>query len=59
VGWRGPKRTTIEYGDLTACNILMLVFGETSVSPLQRDFVEFAYPLQTKKRGFRGFSQKH
>uniref|UniRef100_U5EMA1 Putative zn2+-dependent endopeptidase insulinase superfamily n=1 Tax=Corethrella appendiculata TaxID=1370023 RepID=U5EMA1_9DIPT len=43
VGWRGPKCTT-EHSTLTACAVLLRYLSDTSVSPIQRDFIEIPDP---------------
>lgn len=47
IGWRGPKCTT-ENLKLTACSVLMRYLSDTSVSPLQREFVEIADPFASQ-----------
>lgn len=44
VGWRGPQSAT-EQTTLTACSVLLRYLTNTSISPLQRDFVEVDDPL--------------
>lgn len=50
VGWRGPK-CTIENQKLTACNVLLRYLSDTSVSPLQREFIEIADPYASQISG--------
>lgn len=47
IGWRGPKCTT-ENLKLTSCSVLMRYLSDTSVSPLQREFVEVSDPLASQ-----------
>lgn len=47
VAWRGPKATN-EYEELTACSVLLRYLSDTSVSPLQREFVEIEHPYASK-----------
>lgn len=47
VAWRGPKATT-EYNVLTACSVLLRYLTDTSVSPLQREFVEIENPFASR-----------
>ncbi|KXJ72958.1 hypothetical protein RP20_CCG016849 [Aedes albopictus] len=47
VAWRGPKATT-EYEELTACSVLLRYLSDTSVSPLQREFVEIEDPYASR-----------
>lgn len=47
VGWRGPKCTT-ENLKLTSCSVLMRYLSDTSVSPLQREFVEIPDPYASQ-----------
>lgn len=47
IGWRGPKCTT-ENLKLTSCSVLMRYLSDTSVSPLQREFVEVPDPLASQ-----------
>lgn len=44
VGWRGPQSAS-EQTTLTACSVLLRYLTNTSISPLQRDFVEVDDPL--------------
>ena len=44
VGWRGPS-TVNEFYDLTGCTLLLKYLTDTSVSPLQQEFVEIDDPL--------------
>lgn len=44
IGWRGPKCTT-ENLKLTSCSMLMRYLSDTSVSPLQREFIEIPDPF--------------
>lgn len=43
VGWRGPLCTTDNF-TLTACSVLLRYLSDTSISPLQREFVEIPDP---------------
>ncbi|XP_037047629.1 uncharacterized protein C05D11.1-like [Bradysia coprophila] len=47
IGWRGPKCTT-ENLKLTSCSVLMRYLSDTSVSPLQREFVEIPDPFASQ-----------
>ncbi|XP_058458892.1 uncharacterized protein C05D11.1-like [Malaya genurostris] len=47
VAWRGPKATS-EYTELTACSVLLRYLSDTSVSPLQREFVETKDPYASR-----------
>lgn len=47
VAWRGPKATT-QYEELTACSVLLRYLSDTSVSPLQREFVEIEDPYASR-----------
>ncbi|EAT39319.1 AAEL008862-PA [Aedes aegypti] len=47
VAWRGPKATS-EYEELTACSVLLRYLSDTSVSPLQREFVEIEDPFASR-----------
>lgn len=47
VAWRGPKATN-EYEELTACSVLLRYLSDTSVSPLQREFVEIENPFASR-----------
>lgn len=47
IGWRGPKCTT-ENLKLTSCSVLMRYLSDTSVSPLQREFVEVPDPYASQ-----------
>ncbi|KAG4066708.1 hypothetical protein HA402_007344 [Bradysia odoriphaga] len=47
IGWRGPKCTT-ENLKLTSCSVLMRYLSDTSVSPLQREFVEVPDPFASQ-----------
>ncbi|XP_055593217.1 uncharacterized protein C05D11.1-like [Uranotaenia lowii] len=47
VAWRGPKATT-EYDELTSCSVLLRYLSDTSVSPLQREFVETDDPYASR-----------
>lgn len=47
IGWRGPKCTT-ENLKLTACNLLLRYLSDTSVSPLQREFIEIPDPYASQ-----------
>lgn len=47
IGWRGPK-CTAENIKLTSCSVLMRYLSDTSVSPLQREFVEVPDPLASQ-----------
>ena len=49
IGWLGPKATT-EYEILTACSILLKYLSETSVSPLQKKFIEIEDPYASRVR---------
>lgn len=44
VSWRGPKSST-EQTTLTACSVLLRYLTNTSISPLQQEFVEIDDPL--------------
>lgn len=44
VSWRGPKSST-EQTTLTACSVLLRYLTNTSISPLQQEFVEIEDPL--------------
>lgn len=47
IGWRGPNCSN-ENLTLTACSILLRYLSDTSVSPLQRDFVEIEDPFASR-----------
>lgn len=47
VAWRGPM-CTVDNLKLTACAVLMRYLADTSVSPLQREFVEIADPYASQ-----------
>ncbi|XP_058831479.1 uncharacterized protein C05D11.1-like [Topomyia yanbarensis] len=47
IAWRGPKATS-EYTELTACSVLLRYLSDTSVSPLQREFVEITDPYASR-----------
>ncbi|KAJ6646667.1 hypothetical protein Bhyg_01880 [Pseudolycoriella hygida] len=47
IGWRGPK-CTIENLKLTSCSVLMRYLSDTSVSPMQREFVEVEDPFASQ-----------
>ena len=47
IGFLGPKATT-EYEILTACSILLKYLSETSVSPLQKKFIEIEDPYASR-----------
>lgn len=47
VAWRGPL-CTVENLKLTACSVLLRYLADTSVSPLQREFVEIADPFASQ-----------
>lgn len=47
IGYRGPNCVS-DYMKLTACSILMRYLTDTSVSPLQREFVEIDDPYASK-----------
>ncbi|XP_053684394.1 uncharacterized protein C05D11.1-like [Sabethes cyaneus] len=47
VAWRGPKATS-EYGELTACSVLLRYLSDTSVSPLQQEFIEIENPYASR-----------
>lgn len=47
VAWRGPKATS-EYAELTACSVLLRYLSDTSVSPLQREFIEIENPYASR-----------
>lgn len=47
VGWRGPM-PTIDNLKLTACSVLLRYLSDTSVSPLQREFIEIADPYASQ-----------
>lgn len=47
VAWRGPL-CTVDNLKLTACSVLLRYLADTSVSPLQRDFVEIADPFASQ-----------
>lgn len=46
ISWRGPSST--EMFLLTACSILLRYLADTSVSPLQREFVEIEDPYASR-----------
>ncbi|XP_012281093.1 uncharacterized protein C05D11.1-like [Orussus abietinus] len=46
VGWRGPSAVTEVY-DLIGCSILLKYLTDTSVSPLEKEFVEISDPFAT------------
>ncbi|XP_055630740.1 uncharacterized protein C05D11.1-like [Toxorhynchites rutilus septentrionalis] len=46
VAWRGPKARC--YDTLTACSVLLRYLTDTSVSPLQREFVETEDPYASR-----------
>ena len=45
--WRGPQ-STVDNLNLTACSVLLRYLSDTSVSPLQREFVETADPYASQ-----------
>lgn len=45
--WRGPL-CTVENLKLTACSVLLRYLSDTSVSPLQREFVEIPDPYASQ-----------
>lgn len=47
VAWRGPL-CTVDNLKLTACSVLLRYLADTSVSPLQREFVEIADPYASQ-----------
>lgn len=47
VGWRGPKCST-EHLTLTACSVILRYLSDTSISPLQREFVETEDPFASQ-----------
>lgn len=47
MGWRGPLCAS-ENLKLTACSVLLRYLSDTSVSPLQREFVEIADPYASQ-----------
>ncbi|XP_055534540.1 uncharacterized protein C05D11.1-like [Wyeomyia smithii] len=47
VAWRGPKATS-EYAELTACSVLLRYLSDTSVSPLQQEFIEIESPYASR-----------
>ncbi|XP_066596217.1 uncharacterized protein C05D11.1-like [Prorops nasuta] len=49
VAWRGPSSVTELY-DLTGCSLLLKYLTDTSVSPLQKAFVEIKDPLASNVR---------
>ncbi|XP_044726839.1 uncharacterized protein C05D11.1-like [Chrysoperla carnea] len=44
VGWRGPSAVTQLY-EMNACALLLKYLTDTSISPLQREFIEIEDPL--------------
>lgn len=47
IGWRGPQ-CTAENLKLTSCSVLLRYLSDTSVSPLQREFVEVPDPFASQ-----------